>query len=210
SIGSQPGDVLFNGNGTRLAGTRVNTSLVDSFVVGDDGQLSAASGSPYPAPVAGPFGSAFRPGHPNQLFVSLAHGGAGNGAIEAYDDARDGSLTPIGASPYADLQTAPCWVDITPNGRYLFALNTGSGSFSSFAIGEGGTLTLIGSTALRGGSALKSFDIRVSPDGRSVYVVDAGGASVSAFHNDDGILTELAASPISLPAGATPFGIVAD
>ena len=29
-----PGDVLFNGNGTRLAGTRVGTSLIDSFTVG--------------------------------------------------------------------------------------------------------------------------------------------------------------------------------
>src|SRR5581483_9318151 len=32
--GSQPGDVLFNGDGSRLVGTEVGTSLIDSFVVG--------------------------------------------------------------------------------------------------------------------------------------------------------------------------------
>ena len=34
---SQPGDVLFNGDGTKLVGTRVNTSLIDSFTVGANG-----------------------------------------------------------------------------------------------------------------------------------------------------------------------------
>ena len=40
--GSQPGDMLFNANGTKLAGTRIGTSLIDSFTVGDDSRLAAA------------------------------------------------------------------------------------------------------------------------------------------------------------------------
>ena len=43
---SQPGDVLFSGDGGKLVGTRVNTSLIDSFTVGADGLLTAAAGSP--------------------------------------------------------------------------------------------------------------------------------------------------------------------
>ena len=31
---AQPGDVLFNGTGTKLIGTRVGTSQIDSFTVG--------------------------------------------------------------------------------------------------------------------------------------------------------------------------------
>ena len=42
--GSQPGDVLFNGDGTKLAGTRVGTSLIDSFTVGSGSHLTAAPG----------------------------------------------------------------------------------------------------------------------------------------------------------------------
>ena len=40
--GSQPGDVLFSGDGSHLVGVRVATSLIDSFSVGDDGRLTAA------------------------------------------------------------------------------------------------------------------------------------------------------------------------
>ena len=46
---AQPGDLLFNSTGTRLVGTRVGTSQIDSFVVGRDGRLHAATGSPFAA-----------------------------------------------------------------------------------------------------------------------------------------------------------------
>ena len=41
---AQPGDVLFNADGTKLVGTRVGTSQIDSFTVGADGLLTAAAG----------------------------------------------------------------------------------------------------------------------------------------------------------------------
>jgi len=208
--GSGPGDVLFNGDGSRLVGVRVNTSLIDSFVVGRHGLLTAAAGSPYAAQAAGPFGSAFRPTNDEQLFVSNAHAGAGNGTISAFNDSRHGALTPIGSSPFADNQTAPCWVTITPDGRYLFTVNTGSDTLSRFAIAPDGALTLLGSTALNGGSALRPFDIAVSPDGKYAYVVDAGLDAVSALSVHSGDLTEISSSPFAGPTGATPFGIVVD
>jgi hypothetical protein len=46
----------------------------------------------------------------------------------------------------ADQQTAPCWVTITPDGPYLFAVDTGSGTISRFSFAPGGALTLPGST----------------------------------------------------------------
>jgi hypothetical protein len=33
-------------------------------------------------------------------------------------------LTSIGNSPVAVQQMAPCWVTISPDGRYLFAVNS--------------------------------------------------------------------------------------
>ena len=59
-----PGDVLFNSTGTKLIGTRVGTSQIDSFTVGFDGRLTAAPGSPFTAQGLGPFGSQFRPTNP--------------------------------------------------------------------------------------------------------------------------------------------------
>jgi 6-phosphogluconolactonase len=204
--GAQPGDVLFNGTGSKLAGTRVGTSEIDSFIVGPRGRLTAAPGSPFLAQGLGPFGSQFRPTNPNQLFVSNAHN-TGTGTISAFRDRPDGSLSPIGASPFADLQTAPCWVEISHDGRYLFTVNTGSGSISRFSITPHGRLRLLGSTPIRG-TGLGAVDARLSPGGRYLYMDESATGAVAAFAVHRGNLTELASSPTPLPAGATPAGIV--
>ena len=205
--GSTPGDVLFNGTGTDLAGTRVATSLIDSFTVGRDGRLTTAPGSPFAAQQVGPFGSEFRPTDPNELFVTNAHGGAGAGSVSAFSVGGNGALSSIGASPFDNGQTGTCWVEISHDGRYLFAVNTATPSISRYRIGGDGSLVLLGNTPFHGPANLGPFDARLSPDGGTLWVVDSAGA-VSGFRVDGGNLTELASSPQSLPSGAAPFGIV--
>ena len=204
-----PGDVLFNGTGRRLAGTEVGTSVIDSFTVGSGGRLTAAPGSPFPAEGAGPFGSEFRPTDPGQLFVSNAHNTAMNsGTVSAFTDSRDGTLSPVAGSPFADGQMAPCWVEITHDGRFLFTVNTASGTISRFSIAPGGVLTLLGSTPVGQSGGVGAVDARLSPDGRFLYVDESRIGKVGAFAVNGGSLTELSSSPTSLPAGATPAGIV--
>jgi 6-phosphogluconolactonase len=205
--GSQPGDVLFNGTGTILAAARVNTSLIDSFVVGRDGRLTAAAGSPFPAQGVGPFGSEFRPTDPSQLFVSNAHNGGNAGTVSAFSVAGDGVLSSIGTSPYPDLQPAPCWVEISQDGSYLFTVNTAGPSISSYSIAATGALTLLGSTPFANPIGVGPEDARLSPDGESLFVVDTAADALSAFAVSGGDLTELSART-PLPAGAAPFGIV--
>ena len=205
--GSSSGDVLFNSDGSKLVGTRVGTSLIDSFIVGTDGRLTAAPGSPVVAQGQGPFGSEFRPTDPTQLFVSNAHDGAGNGTVSAFNDGSDGSLTSIGSSPFADFQTAPCWVEISHDGQFLFTVNTASNSISSYTIAADGSLGLVGSTSLSTAHA-GAEDARLSPDGGTLWVVDTGANAISAFAVNGGSQSELSSSPTPLPAGATPFGIV--
>ena len=204
--GSGVGDVLFNRTGDRLVGTRDNTSLLDSFTVTDDGRLTPAAGSPFPAQSLGPIGSEFRPTNPSQLFVSNAHAGAGNGTVSAFQDSPAGVLTSIGSSPYADGQTAPCWVEITHDGKYLFAVNTASGNVSSYAISDNGSLTLLGTTDFNNG--LGAVDARLSPDGSTLSVTGGSSHVVSTFAVDGGNLTELGSSPTALPAGGSPTGLV--
>ena len=211
--GSQPGDVLFNGNGTVLAGTRVGTSEIDSFLVGPGGRLTAAAGSPIGAQGLGPFGSEFRPTNPYQLFVSNAHNGtidgvSTTGTVSAFAVGAGGALNPIGASPFADEQTAPCWVEISQDGNYLFAVNTASSSISSYWIARGGSLALIGSTPMNDPIGLGAQDAGLSPDGGSLWVVDAGLHAISGFAVDGGHVTEFGSSPSAVPAGAAPAGIV--
>jgi 6-phosphogluconolactonase len=217
--GSQPTDVLFNGPGTSLVGTRAGTittsagtendSVIDSFTVGRNGLLTEAPGAPFTAQGLGPFGSEFRPTNPQQLFVSNAHNvGAGTGTISAFNVAFNGSLTSIGASPFADDQTAPCWIEITHNGQFLFTVNTGSGEISRYSIAPNGSLTLLGSTPVSNTGGVGAVDARLSNDGRTLYVDESRAGAVGAFAVNGGNLTELPSSPVSLPAGATPAGIV--
>jgi 6-phosphogluconolactonase len=208
-----PGDILFNTTGSNLIGIEVGTTdpstfLIDSFVVGNDGRLTEAAGSPFPAEAAGPFGSEFSPTDPSHLYVSNAHGGAGNGSVSGFSVAGDGTLASIDGSPYPDGQTAPCWVEISHDGRYLFTVNTGSTTISSYRILADGSLELDTTTPFQSGAGIRPFDARLDVSGGYLYVVDAALDAVSIFAVTGGSLTELPSSPAALPAGATPFGIV--
>jgi 6-phosphogluconolactonase (cycloisomerase 2 family) len=147
--GTQIGDVLFSGDGTHLIGTRVGTGVgaptlpseIDSFRVNHNGHLTAAPDSPFAAQGAGPFGSEFRPTNRSQLFVSNAHDGPNNGTISAYTVSANGALQSLAHSPFPDNQTAPCWVEITHDGRYLSTVNTAVPSISRFSIAADGTLS---------------------------------------------------------------------
>jgi 6-phosphogluconolactonase len=219
-----PGQVLFGGTafgpvadvlgaGLTLIGTRVGPSAgpssIDSFSVGWDGRLTAAPGSPLPAQRIGPFGSAVRPTNPNQLFVSNAHDGPGAGSVSVYGIGADSSLTALPNSPFADHQTAACWVVITPSGQHLFAVNTGSSSISGYSIAGNGALTLIGSTPMNMPTGLRAFDAGIDPFGQYLYTADASG-KVSEFSISGGTLTELPNSPLAYAGAAAPFGIVVD
>lgn len=204
--GSGVGDVLFNSTGDRLVGTRDNPSLIDSFSVRFDGRLVAAAGSPFAAQSLGPIGSEFRPTDPSELYVSNAHAGAGLGTVSAFHVSRRGVLTSIGNSPVPNGQTAPCWVEISHDGKYLYSVNTGSASLSSYQIRHDGSLELNGNTPLRNGAG--AVDARLSPDGRTLSVTGGKALVVSTFAVNGPTLTELASSPTPLPAGTSPMGIV--
>jgi hypothetical protein len=212
--GSKPGEVLFNRDGRKLAGTRIATSEIDSFTVGHHGLLTPAPGSPFDAQAFSPpqgwgqLGSEFSPASPDQLFVSDAHTAAGGaafpGLVSSFTDAPDGTLAPVGA-PVANDGGAACWIEITSDGRYLFVVNTASASISSYSIGQGGTLTFLRSTA-PGQIGAGAEDARLSPDGSTLWVVESGTDGVTGFTVDGGALTPLASA--AGPAGAAPSGIV--
>src|SRR5207302_8640686 len=105
----------------------------------------------------------------------------GNGSVSAFSVATDGSLTSIGASPYPDTQTAPCWVEISHDGKYLFTVNTGSTTISSYQILADGSLSLVGSTSFKSGTGIRPFDARLDPSGNNLYIVDAALDAVTAF-----------------------------
>jgi 6-phosphogluconolactonase (cycloisomerase 2 family) len=212
SATASPGQVLFNADGTVLIGVQVGPdegpSAIDSFTVNADGTVTPADGSPFEPQATGPFGSAFSPADPSRLYVTNAHAGPNYGSVSVFDVAADGALTAIPGSPFVTRQTGTCWLEITPDGTHVYAINTGSSSISRFEVQDDGSLALLGNTTFNDPTGLRPFDARVSPEGDFLFVTDAGSAAVSVFAIDGGDLTELSASPVKLPSGATPFGLV--
>jgi len=207
--GANPGDVLLNGDDTKLVGMRVGTSQIDSFWLDWSGRPHPAPGSPFNAQGLGPFGSQFRPTNPSQLFVDNAHNGTDLGTVSAFNDLPNGTLSSIGSSPFADFQTAPCWQVITPDGRYLYALDTGSGYISAYAITDRGTLSLLSNTPISATPGVTGTDITLSPDGHTLYLNMGKVNGVGEFRVDGGTVTQLPGSPVPAGGSGTTSGITA-
>ncbi len=218
--GENTGDIVINNEGTKLVGaviggTTAGSSFLNSFRVNWDGTLTAAPGSPLQAQGLGAFGSEFSPTNPDQVFVSNAHNGPNLGTVSVFNDSWNGTLSSIGASPFADDQTAPCWIALSNDGERLYALNTGTGSVSTYAIAADGTLTLLASTPLTNatGNAITGTDVTVSTDDKTLYVNESKNGTVGAFAiNSDGTVTQLPGSPYATGYGAdsTTIGIAAN
>ena len=144
-----------------------------------------------------PFGFSF--GKHHNLFVSEAAGGAPNASsVSSYHLTRDGDLRPINGQVPTGL-TAACWIAVTPDGRFLYTTDAGSGAISGYRITPFGGLTLLdadGRTASTGdGSA--PIDMAISDNGRFLYALSTATHTVSAFRiQGDGSL-----APIGTLAG---------
>jgi len=124
--GSSPGDVLFNGDGSRLVGTRVGPSLIDSFTVGSSGLLTAAPGSPFAAQGPGPFGSDCRRSDPRPSQTCRPRPAGSRSAMTASTSSpstppaapsRDTRSRPTARSPCSAARRSTARVRSTPASR---------------------------------------------------------------------------------------------
>lgn len=196
-VGPAPGpaQISFSPDGNTLVVTEKATNLIDTYEVED----GIASGPvTHTSAGATPFGFAF--GRRDHLIVSEAFGGApGASAMSSYK-LDDDELEVISAS-IETTQTAACWVVISKNGKYAYTTNTGSGSISSYRIGNNGSLTLLNATAGLTGDGSSPIDVAISNNGRYLYSLNAGNQTISAFRiKEDGSLVSL--GTVSVPAGA--------
>ena len=100
-------------------------------------------------------------------------------------------------------QTAACWTAVTPNGRYVYVTNTGSGSISGYRVDFEGAIALLNDDGRTGdtGSGSTPIDVVITDSGRYLYNLNSGTHTIGAFRiQSDGSLTRL---PFvgGLPAG---------
>lgn len=193
-----PAQIAFSPDGDVLMVTEKATNRIVTFPVDHEGLAGEALVQNSNGQT--PFGFAF--GKRGQVFVSEAFGGAPDAsATSSYEVDDAGVLSTISASVGTN-QTANCWVVVTPNGRYAYVTNTGSGTISGYRIGFGGELALLdddGRTGVTGGGPI---DLALSDSGRFLYSLVTGTNSIAAFRvHTDGSLSALP-FVAGIPAGA--------
>jgi 6-phosphogluconolactonase len=195
--GTGAAQVGFSPDGDVLLVTEKATNKLTSYHVRRDGRLDAM----VVATSVGmtPFGFAFdRRGH---ALVSEAFGGAaGASAVSSYDFEDWAPAKPMTiSSSIGTTQTAACWVVVTPNSRYAYVTNTGSGTVSSYRIKKSGQLSLLQGVAAAAGNG--PIDAAVSADGHGLFVLNARSGSISSFTiARDGVLSA-ASDTTGLPVG---------
>lgn len=161
-------------------------------------------------PAAGitPFGFAID--QRDHLVVSEAFGGASGGsAASSYTFGPRGDAVPqVASASVPTLQTAACWVAMTPNGRWAYTGNAGNSSVSLYDVAPDGRIVLRQPAAGITGPNAGVTDLAVSRDGHALYALAPRGAQIASFTIErDGTLTQLG-SASGVPG--TPAGLAAN
>ena len=196
SGGTGPAQVGFDNDGEVLVVTEKATNKLTTYRVRHDGRI----GAPVVTASVGvtPFGFAFdRRGN---VLVSEAFGGAANASAVSSYGFEDGAQPLAISRSVADTQSAACWVVVTPNGRYAYVTNTGSGTISSYAVQKSGKVSL--NQAVAGTAGAGPIDAAIAATGRALYVLNSGSQTISSFSvGTDGSLAN-PGSVAGVPAGA--------
>ena len=196
SGGTGPAQVGFDNDGEVLVVTEKATNKLTTYRVRHDGRI----GAPVVTASVGvtPFGFAFdRRGN---VLVSEAFGGAANASAVSSYGFEDGAEPLAISRSVADTQSAACWVVVTPNGRYAYVTNTGSGTISSYAVQKSGKVSL--NQAVAGTAGAGPIDAAIAATGRALYVLNSGSQTISSFSvGTDGSLAN-PGSVAGVPAGA--------
>jgi 6-phosphogluconolactonase len=196
--GTGPAQVAFGEDGRVLIVTEKATNKLSTYRVRRDGaieapQVNASSGMT-------PFG--FAVDRRGTVLVSEAFGGAaGASALSSYTFGRNSVQPQLVSASVGSGQSAACWVVVTPNGRYAYTTNTGSGNISAYAVERNGKAAL--AQAVAATTDAGPIDAAITPRGRSLFVLNSGGHSIQSFGiGRDGQL-QAQGRIDGLPAGAT-------
>ncbi|MCC5637019.1 lactonase family protein [Nostoc sp. CHAB 5844] len=197
----QLGLVLFNSTGDVLIGTRIGSSIIDSFQVDSNGRLIRAS---LLENQAGAFGGAFRPGSDSVLLVNLS-GLPGNAT---YLVNEQGNLNQVNAVNEPTSQN-PCWAVFRPDGAVAWVSNLLPSSISLYAVNSNGGLTRL-STHSTHKVGCGSADLAIDKAGRYMYQLLSISKEINVLRltnsSIDGGLAQVAT--IGLPEISAPIGLV--
>lgn len=182
-------DILVNPSGTALVVIEKGPNNIDVYPINPDGTLGTVVVNHSVTP--GVFAVVFAPN--GTLIVSENQpGGTDISSISSYTINADGTTSAISQSLHT-FGDGNCWNAITPNGKFVYVDNAGTGTVAGFSVGSNGALTPIAGTILATGpSGTANLDMTVSGDGKYVYTLNSGLGTIGVYSiNTDGTLTSL-------------------
>lgn len=189
---TNPAQVGFSDDGDTLLVTERATNQIATFAI-DGFEIDG----PYLTPSAGPTPYGFAVGSRNTVLVSEA--GAGGGA-STYRVKRD-RLTPV-SSAIMTGQRAACWAVLTPNSRFGYVSNAGTGTITGFTIDRDGSAEQLDADGVTATTGSNPTDMAMSEDGRYLYARLGASSSIAILRvGRDGGLTLLP------PLTGTPAGV---
>jgi 6-phosphogluconolactonase len=204
--GLSPRQIGFDRTGGVLIVTRLSPlpGSIDTFLLNSRNRPGQAIANAPTTPL--PFG--FAVDRYNNLVMSQVSAPpelAMNGNTATYDiNTQTGQLTPI--ETVTSDGVAPCWVVITPNGRYAFVVNTGGGApaatVARYSLTSAGDLTLLGITGENGEEFARTDEV-LSRDGRYLFVLKPG---IMAANSQIDIYRVGSDGSLTLVGNTTPNG----
>jgi len=202
--GSAPAQVAFSPDGKLLIVTERLAELIDVFAMDETG--TAAAHAQLISNNHTPFGVSF--GHNHIVAITETNERVPripiiNGAsVSTYRIGHDNELEPVSVA-VPDNQSAACWIRLTPNGRFAYVSNTGSGTLSSYLVSPAGELALQQQLAAdTGGPKSVPIDLAITRNGRFLYVLSSLIGTVQGYRiEEDGSLvpvTSVTGFPISV------------
>jgi 6-phosphogluconolactonase (cycloisomerase 2 family) len=221
---------IFAANGTSPQG-----NTLAPFQVQGNGTLTLAPGGNVagqnPDSTAAPPALLGADVNPHRHIVYAGLTGLAEVAVFTYDET--GRLSFVGATaPNGDGGAGPCWVAVSPDGKFLYTGDTGSDSVGAYSLADplrpvqiqefflGGPLTPPGSPP---GTARQTtvFQVAVDPSGRFVYAIGQNTSATGTFPDGnqlhvlavarDGTLSEpqdpVLFTQAGVPGDAHPQGI---
>ncbi len=126
--GSSPADIVFSPDGSFLVVSERPVSLLDVFLVSEDGSVGEKVVTP--SNNLQPFGMMF-----TRKGILVVTEGA-----SSYRLKDDGTLETVSRA-VPTTQTAACWVRFSKDQRFAYVVNSGSGTISTYRISSRGELT---------------------------------------------------------------------
>lgn len=186
-LGAAPGKVAITPDGDLLIVAETASNFIDIFHMREDGRTGKLTRIPSNnlSPLAIDFTHRRVMAITEADSLSSQTGNPNGSSTSTYRITEDGALEPV-SKAVPNFQTSTCWIRFTPDGRYAFTGNSGSGTISSYRVSPMGELTLLASVVADTGFASVPIDFDVSPDGKFLYIIASFIGKVEGFRIEEG------------------------